>query len=90
MSGKPPLQVLSSHCHAGTFSSEVQLQMLTKVLNFNMGTGDHIEVPLDTWAVGGPFQFSLLSELELLLASQRYGHSSSQLQGLESLAAGPS
>ena len=87
MGSQEGLQVLSSHSHASTFSSEVQLQMLAKVLIFNMGTVDHIEVPVDTWAVGGPFQFSLLSDLELLLASQRYGLSSSQLQALESLAA---
>jgi hypothetical protein len=60
--------------------------MLAKVLIFNMGTGDHIEVPVDAWVVRGPFQFSLLSDLELSLASQRYGLSRSQLQALESLA----
>ena len=86
MGSQEGFQAWSSHGHASTFSSEVQLQMLAKVLIFNMGTGDHIEVPVDAWAVGGPFQFSLLSDLELSLASQRYGLSRSQLQALESLA----
>ena len=60
--------------------------MLSQIRIFNTVTGDNIDTPVDAWARDGPFSFSLLPHRELVLASQKYGLSSSQLQALESLA----